>query len=105
MSSQDTKSIWTVRISAAGLTLLLTACQDYAARRDTIAFHAGEAAAYNKAIHVIDPWPAAAARTDIDLDGERAVRVIERYEAGGAPAAAAQSMSVAVPMPAIAPPR
>ena len=105
MSSRDTKPNWIARLSLAAITLLVTACQDYAARRDTIAFHAGEAAAYNKAVHTIDPWPAASARTDLDFDGERAVRAIERYEAGGAVAAPAPSMTVNVPMPAVAPPR
>jgi hypothetical protein len=102
MSSRDTKRNWIRRLSLAAITLLVTACQDYAARRDTIAFHAGEAAAYNKAVHTIDPWPAAAARTNLDFDGERAVRAIERYEAGGG-AAAASAPSMA--MPAVAPPR
>ena len=105
MSSRDTKPNWIARLCLAGITLSVTACQDYAARRDTIAFHAGEAAAYNKAVHTIDPWPAASARTDFDFDGERAVRAIERYEAGGAAAASAPSMTVNVPMPAVAPPR
>jgi hypothetical protein len=70
-----------VRLSLAAMTLLLTGCQEYFARRDTIAFHAGEAAAYNKAVHIIDPWPAASARTDIDFNGRRIVGAIERYEA------------------------
>ena len=78
---------WLARLSAAAITLLVAGCQDYAARRDTIAFHAGEAAAYNRAIHTIDPWPAGSARTSLDSDGARAVRAIERYEAGGAAAA------------------
>jgi hypothetical protein len=105
MSSRDTKPNWLARLSVAAITLLVSGCQDYAARRDTIAFHAGEAAAYNKAIHTIDPWPAAAARTDLDYDGERAVAVIERYKAGGAPASAPAGMTINVPMPAVAAPR
>ena len=105
MSSHATKLSWFMRLSAAAITLLVSACQDYAARRDTIAFHAGEAAAYNKAVHTIDPWPAAAARTDLDYDGERAVGVIERYKAGGAPPPAPAGMTITVPTPAVAAPR
>ena len=85
MSSQGTKRKWATRVPLVAATLLLSGCQDYLARRDTIAFHAGEAAAYNKAIHVIDPWPAASARTDIDFNGKRIVGAIERYEAPHAP--------------------
>jgi hypothetical protein len=103
MSSRDTKRRLIAPLSLAAISVLVTACQDYAARRDTIAFHAGEAAAYNKAVHTIDPWPAASRRTDLDFDGGRAVRVIERYESGDAGAAA--SISVPVPMPAVAPPK
>ena len=106
MSSQKIRPNWMARLSLAAMTLLLTGCQDYFARRDTIAFHAGEAAAYNKAVHTIDPWPAASARTDIDFNGRRIVDAIERYEAphasnGGAPPA---TMSIPAGMPAAAPP-
>jgi hypothetical protein len=61
MSSPATRLCWSARLALAATTLLVAGCQDYAARRDTIAFHAGEAVAHNKAVHVIDPWPAAAA--------------------------------------------
>jgi hypothetical protein len=104
MSSRVTKRRLIAPLSLAAICVLVTACQDYAARRDTIAFHAGEAAAYNKAVHTIDPWPVASRRTDFDFDGGRAVKVIERYEAGET-AAAATNMSITVPMPAAAPPK
>jgi hypothetical protein len=105
VSSQGIKPNWMARLSLAALTLLLTGCQDYFARRDTIAFHAGEAAAYNKAIHTIDPWPVASARTDIDFNGRRIVDAIERYEAPQASnGAAAPATMMPVGMPAAAPP-
>ena len=98
---RQTKAGRIVRVVAAAATLLVTACQEYAARRDTIAFHAGEAAAHNKAVHIIDPWPAASARTDIDHHGGRAVRVMERYEAAGAPPPSpAPVPTIAVPVAA-----
>ena len=84
MSSLATNMGRSLRIPLAAMSLLVAGCQDYATRRDTIAFHAGEAVAHNKAVHTIDPWPAAARRADIDLDGPRAVRAIELYEQGGA---------------------
>ena len=87
------------RLSLVAIVLLVTGCQDYAARRDTIAFHAGEAAAYNKAVHVIDPWPAAAARTDMPANGARAVRVIEQYETAGALAPPPHGLPMMVPPP------
>ena len=100
MSSPAIKPNWIRRLSLAAVTLLLTACQDSLARRDTMAFHAGESVAYNKAVHVIDPWPAGSARTDIEHDGRRLARVIERYESGGAAAPSGPpSALIAVPMP------
>lgn len=99
MSSRDTKGNPIARLSAVAIVLLAAGCQDYAARRDTIAFHAGEAAAYNKAVHVIDPWPAAAARTDMSFDGARAVRVIEQYETAGALAPPPPGLPMIVPPP------
>jgi hypothetical protein len=79
-SPSATKRAGAARLALAAATLLLAGCQDYAARRDTIAFHAGEAAAHNRAVHMVDPWPAVSRRADIDFDGPRAVRAIERYE-------------------------
>jgi hypothetical protein len=84
---------------ALALALAATAagCTEFVERRETIAFHAGNAVAANKAIHMIDPWPAAAARTDLEVSGRRVVDAIERYEAGP-PKAAASPNTVAVPI-------
>ena len=62
----------------ATVCALLGACQETFARRDTVTPYAGEAVAYNKAVHVIDPWPAGSANTDIRMDGQRAADAIER---------------------------
>jgi hypothetical protein len=99
MSSPVTEIGRGLRRSLAAVTLLVAGCQSYAERRDTIAFHAGEAAAHNRAVHTIDPWSAASTRADISFDGPRAVRAIERYEQGE-PAAAGNGPPGAVPMPA-----
>lgn len=84
-----------VRLVAAMVALLgLTGCQDSLSRRDTVVAWAGNSAAANKAVHIIDPWPAASADTDIPVSGRRTVAAIERYEhaldapAAGAPPAA-----------------
>jgi hypothetical protein len=76
---------------AAALALLAASCTQYVERRESIASYAGNAVAWNRAVHTIDPWPAAAARTNIEVSGRRVVDAIERYEApkppnGGAPA-------------------
>jgi hypothetical protein len=99
MSSPATRLRWSARLALAATALSVAGCQNYAARRDTIAFHAGEAAAYNKAVHTIDPWPAAAARADIPLDGPRAVRAIERYEQGAPAAANGANGGTSMPAP------
>jgi hypothetical protein len=51
----------------------------YFDRRDTIAFHAGDAVAANMAMQTIDPWPKAAANRNIAYNGERMAGAAERY--------------------------
>ena len=59
---------------------LLGGCADiYWDRRDTVAFQAGDATEGNKAVHIIDPWPRAAANRRMEADGERMQRAMERY--------------------------
>jgi hypothetical protein len=67
----------------AGLALL-PGCQSLE-RRDTLALHSGDAIAWNKAVHTIDPWPAASSDTAIPVSGRRIARAIEIYEAGPPP--------------------
>jgi hypothetical protein len=69
---------------AAALALSAAACTEYLDRRETVSFHAGDAPAANRAVHTIDPWPAAASRTTIEHDGERIARAIEKYKLGSA---------------------
>jgi len=99
-SSPRIKPQQVARLALAAIPLLLTACQEHLARRDTIAFHAGEAAAYNRAVHTIDPWPAASARTDIQFNAKRVVDAIERYEAPRPPEGAEQPSAGAMTTPA-----
>jgi hypothetical protein len=59
----------------------LSGCHDaYIARRDGVTFQAGDAVAANKAIHIIDPWPASAASARLPASGSQAVSAIERLE-------------------------
>lgn len=55
------------------------ACAPYLDRSDTLTEGSGEAVQANIAIHVIDPWPAAASRIDRQTNGERVQRAMERY--------------------------
>jgi hypothetical protein len=64
------------------LGLGVAGCTDYLARRETISFHAGDAVATNKAVQIIDPWPLAAGRTDLETNGQHAAAAMERYNTG-----------------------
>jgi hypothetical protein len=90
---------------AAALACTAAACTEYVERRETIAAHAGNAVAWNRAVHTIDPWPAEAARTDIPVSGRRVVDAIERYEApkppnGNGAAPPIMAIPMALPAPA-----
>jgi hypothetical protein len=88
---------------AVALVATAAGCTEYVERRETIAAHAGNAVAWNRAVHTVDPWPASAARTDIEVSGRRVVDAIERYEAprpAGGNGAAPSVMAIPLGMPA-----
>jgi len=62
--------------------LALGACRqsEYLDRRDTIRLGAGDAAAHNRAVHTIDPWPVHAKNKDLPADGKRMMVGIKRYQ-------------------------
>jgi hypothetical protein len=60
----------------------LAGCNHWLARSETISYQAGDAVAWNRAVHTIDPWPVASADTTIPTSGRRIATVIERYESG-----------------------
>ena len=68
-------------LGLAATATLLTGCADYLARHDGVTFDAGDAAARNAAIHMIDPWPRHAANTRIEGDGKRMNVAINKYQA------------------------
>jgi hypothetical protein len=83
-------------IGALAGTLAAGGCHDaYIARRDGVTFQAGDAVAANKAVHIIDPWPASAASAVLPTRGAQAAAAIERLDArqaqGAGPAASGGS--------------
>jgi hypothetical protein len=78
LSSHKASTLLSSLVLVAGLG----GCADYVKRSDTVTFAAGEAQSWNRAVHVVDPWPPYAANTRIDGDGRRVSRVMERYRAG-----------------------
>lgn len=106
MSSRKTERRNLGRLAlAAALAVAAAGCTEYVERRETIARHAGNAVAANRAIHTIDPWPAVAARTDIQVSGRRVVDAIERYEAprppnpGSSPSPSVMAIPIGMPAP------
>ncbi len=85
-------------------TTLLAGCQ-WLTRRDTISYQAGDAVAWNRAIHTIDPWPPASADTTIPVSGRRVAKAIERYEAGPPASSEAVPTLIPIPSPIPAPPQ
>ncbi len=71
----------TMRIAGlAAASGLLAGCSDYLARHDGVSFDAGDAAARNAAIHMIDPWPRHSANDRIDVDGQRLAVGMKKYK-------------------------
>jgi len=76
--SRITKTLPVAAVLASAA--MLGGCADvYWDRRDTVAFQSGNSNAANKVVHVIDPWPRAAANRRMEADGERMQRAVERY--------------------------
>jgi hypothetical protein len=65
--------------TAATLAVLLAGCSEYLDRRETVAFHGGDALATNKVVQMVDPWPRASANRNIAFDGQRMQAAVERY--------------------------
>ncbi len=94
-----TRSFGVVVITAA-----LAGCQDRLQRYETVSLDAGDAVAWNKAVHTIDPWPRGSADTRIPVSGRRVARSIEAYENGGVPPSAGGPPPITlVPMAPFAP--
>ena len=90
-------------LAALAGALASSGCHDaYIARRDGVTFQVGDAVAANKAIHIVDPWPASAASARIPASGTQAVAAVERLQARNAQGAGPGS--AAGPGPSATPP-
>jgi hypothetical protein len=76
----------------------------YLDRRDTIAFHAGDAVEANKIMQTIDPWPRVAANRNIAYNGERMAGAAERYRTNRVTAPTGTSTSSVKYQPVVAMP-
>lgn len=68
-----------------GTATLLSSCADpeherYLRRADSITLGAGDAAAVNRAVQTIDPWPRHAGNANIAMDGKKALLSVRRYQ-------------------------
>jgi hypothetical protein len=80
-----THSASLLRLAMIGAVIaLLPACQSTFARQQSIGYAAGDAVAWNKSVHTIDPWPLASLDTTIPVSGRKVAAAIERYELQGA---------------------
>jgi hypothetical protein len=86
---------------AGSAAALLTACNGLE-RKDTLGYAAGDAVAWNRATHTIDPWPPYASNTNIPVSARRVAAAIERYEAGPEAASGPAPIGI-VPMAPIPP--
>ncbi|HEU4519199.1 MAG TPA: hypothetical protein VFS03_06765 [Microvirga sp.] len=78
----------------------LAACQTLM-RRETVSLQAGDAVAWNRAVHAIDPWPPGSDDTTIPVSGRRIARAIEAYEAGAPPAGDSSPLSMTPVVPLV----
>jgi hypothetical protein len=78
-------------VLCAVLVAGLGGCVDYLKRSDTVTLSAGEAQAWNKVVHVADPWPPYVMNTHIPGDGQRTAGVIQRYSTGNGVAGSEQA--------------
>jgi len=74
----------------------LAGCNSWLAHRETISYQAGDAVAWNRAVHTIDPWPAASRDTTIPTSGRRIARAIDVYENGETDAAASSTVMMPI---------
>ena len=52
----------------------------YLRRSDSITIGAGNASAFNSAVHTVDPWPWYSQNANINVDGKRALIVTRRHQ-------------------------
>jgi hypothetical protein len=94
-----------LKASALVLVMSCGACSDILARRDTIAYSAGNSIAANRAIQTIDPYPRRSFVRGQHTDGVKAQQAAHRYLSpeGSGPVSAAPSIAPASSQGAAAP--
>jgi hypothetical protein len=77
--------ILTLLSSVTLIFSLLSGCSsdqlyEYRAHTDTVTEGAGNAVAVNRAVQTVDSWPTYSQKTEVDMDGKRALAAVRRYE-------------------------
>jgi hypothetical protein len=75
----SSRSDLALKAAALALVMACGACSDNLARRDTIAFSAGNAMAANRAIMIIDPYPRRSFIRGQQTDGLKAQQGARKY--------------------------
>jgi hypothetical protein len=78
-------SFWTLTSITTLVLSLACGCTsdklyEYRAHTDKVTAGAGNASAANRAVHTVDPWPSYSQKTQIEMDGKRALLAVRRYE-------------------------
>ena len=81
----ERNSVCTLLASTALAFWLLSGCSsdqlyEHQAHTDTVTEGAGNAVAVNRAVQTIDAWPTYSQKTEVDMDGKRALAAVRRYE-------------------------
>jgi hypothetical protein len=81
--SRSSKTFTRVISAVIALGFLAAGCSDiYYDRREGVTFASGDAVAANRAVQTTDPWPAASADRNIQVNGDVVAAGIERYRTG-----------------------
>jgi hypothetical protein len=72
------------RLSTVALLLALAGCSQelYGEAQDPVTLQFGDAVASNRAMQMVDPWPAHAANTNLSFKGRPMNSAIDRYYTG-----------------------
>ncbi|MEZ0169142.1 hypothetical protein [Microvirga sp. TS319] len=82
--------------------LALSACADYVKRSDTVTASAGDALAFDKVVHIDDPWPPNSGNTRLTANSQRVDKATKRYlggGSGGGPSGASITLAPQAPAP------
>jgi hypothetical protein len=86
-------------ISGLTAVLMLSGCQQYLARQDTIEPYSGEAVAANRALMMADPWPRYVYDTRIYTNGRRQADAYSRMAKSNAEKKSVETTPVQLVVP------